>query len=250
MSWLGLLAVSVGVAAVVGAGVVLSAVSEDVLRGDGLEVRDPSNLQWFADHRSGLLVSVARGLSQLGSVGVLVVVAIAAAIVLWVRGARVVTAVAPLAALVVAGACAGFGKFALARQRPPAPLRLVNESDASFPSGHSTDSAALFVALGLVVAVVLLRRPIARVATVAAAGLVAGLIGLSRLELGVHWPTDVLAGWALGFGVAVTVCTVALFVDHVASTGGDATDANQGRVVVWVRRLLTFDRWSLRAVGA
>jgi hypothetical protein len=247
---LGVLIVMGAIGAVAFAGLVLSSVSEDVVTGDGIAVRDVSNLQLFTDHRSGLLVSAARALTDLGSVGVLVLVALAAAVVLWFRGVRIIVAAAPLAALLVAGACAGVVKVLVARQRPPVGLRLVSESGASFPSGHSTDSTALLVTLGLVVAVVLLQRPLARVAVVAGAGVLAGLIGWSRLELGVHWPTDVLAGWSLGFAVAVAVSTLTLVLDHQASAGTTPTEADRRRVTVRVHRFLTTDRSSLRAVSA
>jgi hypothetical protein len=100
---LGVLMVMAAIGAVAFAGLVLSSVSEDVVTGDGIEVRDPSYLQLFTDHRSGVLVSAARALTDLGSVGVLVLVALAAGVVLWFRGVRIIAAAAPLAALLIRG---------------------------------------------------------------------------------------------------------------------------------------------------
>ena len=224
------------------AGLVLTAVSEDVVASDGLERHDPANLQFFTDHRSAALVGVAKAWTQLGGVGVLVVVAIAAGVFLWFRGARLVAASAPLLALLTAGALAGVGKVLVARSRPPEQFRLISESDASFPSGHSTDSAALYLTFGLILAVVLFRRPITRVLVVAAAGLIAVGVGLSRLVLGVHWPTDVLAGWALGATVAVIVSTSALLACHLAPVDPSSGAGDRRRVLAFSRRLLVRQR--------
>ena len=79
------------------------------------------------------------------------------------------------------------------RPRPPAGLWLTDVSHTtSFPSGHATQSLATFLALGLVGAAWRSwpRRPGRVVAVVLAGG-----VGWSRVYLGVHWTTDVVAGW-------------------------------------------------------
>lgn len=250
LTWRGFVALLCALGAVAMTGVVLSKVSEDVLRSNGLEVKDTANLQFVTDHRSTALVSLARGLTQFGSVGFLVVIAVAAGVFLWFRGARLVTAVAPLAALLTAGALAGVGKVLVARQRPPTQFRLLPETDASFPSGHSTDSAALYLTLGLIVAVVLLRRPLARALTIVGAGLLVAGVGASRLILGVHWPTDVLAGWSLGATVAITVTTAAVLVGHLASGDPSLRVGERHRLIGRVRELLVIERGTLRTVSA
>jgi undecaprenyl-diphosphatase len=116
-----------------------------------------------------------------------------------------IVALAPGIALGIAATIASVTKQAVGRARPPLSVRLVSETDPSFPSGHATDSAAFYIALALVVAVFVLRRPLARVAVMVTGVLATTVIGLSRLELGVHWPSDVLAGWAAGTTVALLV---------------------------------------------
>jgi len=83
------------------------------------------------------------------------------------------------------------------RDRPPQALHVVQAINASFPSGHATLSATVFLTLGALIAHFAERRRV-RVYALAAAVILAVLVGCSRVYLGVHWPTDVLAGWCLG----------------------------------------------------
>jgi undecaprenyl-diphosphatase len=213
------LALATGLALLCFTTVVFGGVSEDVTQHNGLFTSDLPHLRWFTMHRSDVLVSVARVLSDIGSVAILGFVAVVAGVVLWRRGLRLVVAAAPGIALGVAGVCAAVGKSAVARGRPPVALHLVSETNASFPSGHATDSSALYVTLALIVAVYVLRRPLARCVCVLGSGLVVGAIGISRLVLGVHWPTDVVAGWALGASVALAVTIAVSLAVRLAPQG-------------------------------
>ena len=227
----GLLVLAMAACTVAGAALVLAVTSEDVLGHDGMATDDPHWLRFVTDHRAGWLIKLAHGLSDLGAVGILGVLAVVAAVVLWMRGARLALAVAPGLALGLAGALAAVAKQLVGRTRPPAGFRLAAETEASFPSGHTTDSTAFFVALALVLAIVVLRSPRVRALIVAGAALLAGAIGASRLELGVHWPTDVIAGYALGLVVAVSVTSAAVLVNHFSSS---ASPEGSRR---WLRRL-------------
>lgn len=246
LTWIGLLAVLSAIAAVLAAGVVLVAVSQDVFSGDGLQPHDASNLDAVISHRSDPVIAAARMFTQAGGIAVLIVVAVASAAFLWfLCGERVIIAVAPLLSLAAAGGCVGVAKHLVARARPPAALHLVPESDASFPSGHASDATALYVAVAMLLAVVVFRRPAVRVLTVAVAFAGAAAVGASRLILGVHYPTDVIVGWALGAVVAITVTTVTVLIARQPAPPADDTDLR----AVWprVHRLLAANRRALQA---
>ncbi|WP_226357669.1 phosphatase PAP2 family protein [Pseudonocardia sp. ICBG601] len=92
------------------------------------------------------------------------------------------------------------------RPRPPAELQVTFIANESLPSGHATMVAAAWTALVLALWPVLRSR--GRTLLTAFAVLWAGAVGFSRLYLGVHWLSDVLAGWTLGAALAFTGVTV------------------------------------------
>jgi undecaprenyl-diphosphatase len=100
-------------------------------------------------------------------------------------------------------------KLLAGRARPPASGWLVADASGnSFPSGHTTVTTAGYLGLAVGVAA-LLRSQWARILVVAAGAAFAVAIGWTRVELGVHWPTDVLAGWTVGV-LAVVVANAVL----------------------------------------
>jgi undecaprenyl-diphosphatase len=124
------------------------------------------------------------------------VAVLVAAIWLWVHGARVAAAWA--ATTLVVGTLLGVVlKLVVTRARPVLDEPVSSAHGYSFPSGH-----ALNAALGCTLLVVLLWRPAARhghrVTLVVVAVVLVLLTGLDRLLLGVHFPSDVLAGWLVG----------------------------------------------------
>lgn len=83
------------------------------------------------------------------------------------------------------------------RARPELVEHLVSVFSPSFPSGHALLSAAIYLTLGALLAREFPRAPLRRYC-LSAAVMLTLLIGLSRVYLGVHWPSDVLAGWCIG----------------------------------------------------
>ena len=227
----GALALGGALLVLAGAALVFAMMLEDVLGHDGITRRDGGVDQAIADHRTPGLVDAAKFLTNAGGIGILAVGAVALVAVLWFRRLKLAVAVAPLASLGVAAVCAAGLKVLVGRARPDMPLRLLVETEPSFPSGHATDSTAFFVSVAIVLAVVVLRRPLARALTLAAGFAVPAVIGLTRLELGVHWPSDVIAGWALGTFAAVAVTTTLVLLSRMADTGGSERTGMRHRAV-------------------
>ena len=134
-----------------------------------------------------------RAVTWLGS-WVTVVIAGAVIVVLTVTK-RWSVAVPILFAVAWAGeyALVNLVKHAVGRPRPPRDLWLVTAHGASFPSGHAAN-ATLVSAAGVVTVSLLTRRRSARAPTVTLGCLVIAAVSFSRVELGVHWTTDVIAG--------------------------------------------------------
>jgi membrane-associated phospholipid phosphatase len=214
--------------ALAGSLVAFGGATEDVTQHNGVTHSDPAYLHFFVAHRSHALDQIARVVTNGGMIAVLLVVAVLAAALLWSRGLRLGLAIAPLVSLAVAAVATAATKSVVGRTRPPVSLHLVAETDASFPSGHATNSAAVFLTIGFVAAVYVLRRPIARTGAVIAAAMLSGIVGISRLILGVHWPSDVLAGWALGLGAALAV-TISL---SLLARLGPSRPRDSGRTLV------------------
>ena len=148
------------------------------------------------------LIPAARLLSDIGSwVGVLIVAALAAGWLLFHRRRR--EALVLLALMVSERPLVELLKTGFDRARPDPHGHAVAVHSMAFPSGHSANAMALGLGLALIAAPARWRLP------ALAAGLAfAAAVGLSRLVLGVHWPSDVLGGWA--FGAAWTLLLVRL----------------------------------------
>jgi undecaprenyl-diphosphatase len=104
-------------------------------------------------------------------------------------------------------------KWWFARKRPAIVPHLVNVGSASFPSGHSMLALVTYLTLGALLARFIPRRR-SRTYCVTVSLVLALLVGLSRIYLGVHYPTDVLAGWSAGLAWALLCWLVARYLQY------------------------------------
>lgn len=140
------------------------------------------------------LVPAARMVTLLGDWQILLPLTAAATVVLFVAGSMR-RAVLFLAIVLSGRLLVEIQKIEFARQRPDISVRLAHATSLSFPSAHAAYSMITWLAFAL-----LLAPPPRRTAAVAAAVAVAVTVGLTRLVLHVHWPSDVIGGWAFGAG--------------------------------------------------
>lgn len=178
---------------------------------------DPLGPQW--------LEIAVRDFTALGSTAVLALVTLVAALYLIMDGRR---AAALFVLVAIAGGTAlSFGlKIGFERPRPDLVPHHADVYTLSFPSGHAMMSAATYLTLGALLARTQSRRRM-KAYVLAVAMLLTALVGLSRIYLGVHWPTDVFAGWCAGAAWALLCWAVALFLQREgrieptrAETGG------------------------------
>lgn len=154
---------------------------------------DPAVRGFLHGHASPFLTATFRLITNLGDWPVVMSGSIALLLLYWFRGwldcLRLL-----LFTLVGAGILDGALKFAFHRERPD-PFFIAKPTSYSFPSGHSLISLCLY---GLIAGISAsrLHKRWQRAAVWTTASLLIGAIGLSRIYLGVHWPSDVLAGYA------------------------------------------------------
>jgi undecaprenyl-diphosphatase len=197
-------------AAIAGAALVAIAVlklASEIAEGE-IDALDGALLSWMRETMGDVpgLRTVMLDLTALGDFTVLVLVVVAAAgLLLVLREYR-------LALFLVGETLAGallvwLLKDVFGRPRPTVVEHWTVFGNASYPSGHAANSAIIYLSLAVLLAG-RLPSPASRIYALAVAMLLSFGVGVSRMFLGVHWPSDVLAGWAFGAGWA-TLCWVA-----------------------------------------
>lgn len=152
------------------------------------------------------LAEMGRDVTALGSFAVLTLVTASAIGFLWLDR-RYGTLWLVLVATTVGFALSAVLKAFYRRPRPDVVPHLMEAYQSSFPSGHSMMSAVVYLTLGALMTRVFRARRL-KFYFLAVAILLTGLVGASRVYMGVHYPTDVLAGWMAGL-VWATCCWLA-----------------------------------------
>ena len=165
---------------------------------------DPLGPRWLEE--------MERDFTALGGIGVLLLLTVAVSVYLMLDGKK---HAALLVLLAVGGAWGGSHllKQGFQRSRPDLVPHGSYVYTTSFPSGHSMMSAATYLTLGALLARTHSRRRL-KVFLLVFAALLTLVVGSSRVYLGVHWPTDVLAGWTAGGVWALLIWLLARWLQH------------------------------------
>ena len=169
---------------------------------------DSAGLQYFRTGPDSVprgppaLLEAVRDWTALGGVllrNLFAVIAIAALLLVRLRREAMLLAATILSGWVVNTLIKGL----VGRPRPTIVSHLAEAGGSSFPSGHSFNSAVVYMGIALALAALSARRGV-RWSLIAGAATLTALIAISRVWLGVHYPSDVLAGWLGGTGWALT----------------------------------------------
>jgi undecaprenyl-diphosphatase len=190
--------------------------ADDMTEADG-QAFDQSVLAWVqpvAGEPRGpwWMKEAAADLTSLGGISVLALFATIAIVFLLIHRKRL------SALLLVVGLAGGVAlseglKAIFERERPPAPFQAVETLNASFPSGHALLATVFYLSLGVMLTRAFPRRHV-KAFVLGAAMLIALLIGTTRVYLGAHWASDVLAGWSVGAAWAMALWLVAYAVER------------------------------------
>ncbi|MFF7333191.1 phosphatase PAP2 family protein [Streptomyces sp. NPDC008150] len=188
---------------------------------------DRALLSWSLGHHPGAAQTLARGITYTGTGAVpYVLVALSGLSVGRTRRQRLTAAALWLSCLCACQALRLAVMSLVARARPPMGSWATHASGWSFPSGHTTTSAAT---AGLVVVAACLRSPRGRGPVCVLAGVWGVLVGLTRVYLRVHWFSDVIGGWLFaGAWLATCLCVAARCLPAGAVRDREADPADSG----------------------
>ncbi|OBI41162.1 phosphatase PAP2 family protein [Mycobacterium sp. E796] len=209
-----------GAALLAGAAVVaalaagFTAVLEDVLEGDGIAGVDQPTTGWVAAHRDLWLTRAMRVITAMGDpVPLAALAALCCAVVVW-RYRSWLPAALALAGVGGIGLVIVVAKALVVRDRPHTSYALLTEDGYSFPSGHAAGTAAIASIFAWMLTRWLIASWTGRVIVWALAIGLAAVVGFSRVYLGVHYLSDVVAGWLLGAAWAGVVMLVGSWWDN------------------------------------
>jgi undecaprenyl-diphosphatase len=166
---------------------------------------DLSVARWAAEHATTISTAFLKAVTQLGSTIIVVVVGVIVGLGVSLRTRRVAPALFMLIVLAGNSAIVNLIKVLVGRTRPTISV-LTGFTGNSFPSGHSAAAAACWGAVALLVARNWSHS--GRAAAYGSAAAVAVAVACSRVFLGVHWLSDVIAGLAVGWGW-LALCSIA-----------------------------------------
>jgi undecaprenyl-diphosphatase len=199
-----------------------------ILIGEGIEhssvlgSMDRRITTFVVGHRTHALNQLMKAVTWTGSWIATLAVAVLIAVFAWRRRLPLLALIAVLAGWFGELAAVHVTKAVVQRPRPPERVRLVVAHGWAFPSGHTANAVVVFAA-GAFLMTTLLRRRKAQILTLA--GLVTALVGFSRIELGVHWMTDVVAS------LVWTACWLLILVKVLRRTGlGEGEAARDQRI--------------------
>ncbi|WP_375509396.1 phosphatase PAP2 family protein [uncultured Nostoc sp.] len=173
---------------------VLAKLAEEVLERDAFAF-DTNFLLWLHQFANPNLDNLMLFVTNLGNPSTVVIVAGITVLLLWWRRYREETKVFVLACL--GGLILNIGlKLFFSKPRPQLWHRLISEKSFSFPSGHALGSMVLY---GFIAYELATHYPHFAKVIYSLTVILIATIGISRLYLGVHWPTDIIAGYGVGF---------------------------------------------------
>jgi undecaprenyl-diphosphatase len=187
---------------------------DNVLENDLVALIDHPIEQWAASHRDQWLTAVMKIVTLFGKGVTLTLISTLVAGYLAWRNRSWLPVVLAAAALGGVGCALVATKAVVGRSRPPSIFALTQENGFSFPSGHATGTTAAAVICAWMVTHWLVRGWTARVAVWTFALSYVGLICFSRVYLGVHYFSDVVAGAMLGAAWAGAIIVIGAWWDH------------------------------------
>ncbi|MEO5723128.1 MAG: phosphatase PAP2 family protein [Ilumatobacteraceae bacterium] len=213
---------TIAVAGVAAAILIIGALLELISKHAGFARLDDSAARFGARHATPDTTTLLKVVTSFGSTPVIAGIVVVVGVQQYVQHRKKAAPLFLVAAVVSAVAVGNLVKVIVHRARPDV-ARLVGAYGSSFPSGHSTAAAATYAALALLFGRHRSRKVQATLA--AAAGSIAIAVAASRVLLGVHWLTDVIAGLLLGW-TCFALCSMA-FGGRILRFGQPVEAANE-----------------------